>query len=86
MMGFSNDNGYGRMMENWGWDGWLVGLIFVLIIIALIVIVVIFLNKPRRQYSNISADSAIEIAKTRYAKGGITKDEFEKLRDHLKEK
>lgn len=73
--------GWGHMM-NFGWGGifmWIVFLIIVLVIVYLIV----QSNKPR-SYDSSFIESPIDILKKRYAKGEITKEEFEKMRKDLK--
>ncbi len=69
-------NGFGGMMFGW---------IFWIIIIAVIIWAVIqFVNKSasqsKQEHTN---ESPLEILKRRYAKGEITKDEFERMKKDL---
>jgi len=72
---------------NFGWIGMGLGAIIMLIIwagiIALIVWVVL---KLVRSGQKSSSETPLEIARTRYAKGEITKKEFEQIKRDLGEK
>ena len=79
MMG--NDFGYGMMnsYSPFGWFGF--GFIFMLIFWGLIIWLIVWIIK---NYSKSHSDSASEILKKRFAKGEITKKEFERIRKDLK--
>ena len=68
-----------------GW--WIFGAVWMTLfwgaIIALIVWAISRLTGDRRQED---ADSALEIARRRYARGEITRDEFEQLKRDLSER
>lgn len=62
---------------DFGWMGF--GLIFWLILIVVIVYIVIKISDNRRINLN-SSNNALEILKKRYAKGEITKDQYEQMK------
>jgi putative membrane protein len=73
--------------DPWGWGGMWFGPIFPLIIIAIIIwAVVTFVNNTRkhdRQNSHLQKETALDILKKRYAKGEISKEEFEQMKKDL---
>lgn len=81
MMGYNNFNGYGNMMGNFGWGGLLIGLLLFILVIAAVVFAISSFNRP---HNAASIDPAIEVAKQRFAKGEITKEEYESIKDRLK--
>lgn len=76
----NNGYGYGMMGSYFGLGGWLMGILVILLIGLIIYFAVRFGvgNLPKG-----SAESSLEILKKRYAKGEITKDEFEKIKKDL---
>ena len=76
------------MMGYWlrgiGWIGIIINLIISVVLIIGVVFLIIWIVK-RLSYNNSDRDlnnttpSAIEIVKKRYAKGEITREEFQKL-------
>ncbi len=72
--------GYGQ----WGWLGMILGMVIMVVIwgglIALAVWIVMKLVRSGRETSSASP---IEIAKSRYARGEITKEQFEQLKKDL---
>ena len=76
------------MMGYWyGGLGW-IGMVINLVILVALIIGVVFLtiwivkrsgNNNSGQMLNNAAQSAVEIAKERYAKGEITREEYQKL-------
>ena len=64
--------GYGLGFHGFGWIFWLliIGLIF-------------FLIRSGSDSSNKSDKSALDILKERYAKGEISKEDFEEKKKHL---
>jgi putative membrane protein len=95
MMGPGMMGGYGGMggmMGGFGAQGFafnplvaILSLVFWALIIAGIVILVVWLarNAGRTGLAASSSDPALEILKTRYAKGEITKEQFEEMRHTL---
>ena len=79
----------------WGWNGWgwggmlLMMLFWVLVLgglIALILLAVSAWGRSRTSQSGetrASSDRAIEILKERYARGEITKEQYEQMRRDL---
>jgi putative membrane protein len=62
------------------WFGW----IFWILIIVLVVWLVVNQNNKNKQYfNNNQSDSALDILKKRYAKGEISKEEFERVKKDL---
>ena len=80
MMGYNNYNGYGNMMGNSGWGGLLIGFLLFILVIAVVVYAIRSFSRP---HNVASINSAMEIAKQRYAKGEITKEEFESIKERL---
>jgi putative membrane protein len=71
------------MMNNYGW-GWGVGMmVFWLVTLAVVAIVVLRLLKSH-EHGTRSGSDPIGIAKERYAKGEINREEFEQLKKDLK--
>lgn len=80
---------------NHGWGmgfGWVFMVFFWVLVIAGVIYLIQLIAKGsksgsqenREIFSGVSReDSALDILKKRYARGEITKDEFEKLRDDL---
>ncbi len=65
----------------WGMGfGWLTGLVFIVLIIWLIVRVV-----NQDSYRRNRSSSALDILKERYARGEISKEEFEEKRKHIEQ-
>jgi putative membrane protein len=64
--------------------GWVWMLVFWGAIIALVVWVVRRISQPPAASSG-SAPSALEIAKARYARGEITREQFEELKKDLRD-
>jgi uncharacterized membrane protein len=73
------NNGYGMM--GFG-GGWLFGVIFFIFIVILIGLVIYFIVKNLTN-SNSNKDTPIDILKKRYAKGEISKEEFEKIKKDI---
>jgi putative membrane protein len=75
--------GPGCGMMGWGHHGLLwpipVGLLSILVILSIIW----FVRSMARSRKDGTEDSAIEIVKKRYAKGEITREEFEKIKEDI---
>jgi putative membrane protein len=76
--GYMGNYGYGTM----GYGGIFFGLIFWILII---VVAYLLIKKLLEQNKNKGGEgkSALDIAKERYAKGEITKEEFEEMKKRL---
>ncbi len=95
MMGPGMMGGYGGMggmMGGFGAQGFgfsplgaILSLVFWALIIVGVVLLVVWLvrNSGRTGLSAPSGDPALEILKSRYAKGELTKDQFEEMRRTL---
>ncbi len=73
------------MMNRFGGHGWGMGLAWLagLILIVLIVwLINTIINRNKNHFENIGT-SAIEILKERYAKGEISKEEFEEKKREI---
>ncbi len=79
--GYGGESGMmGTGMGGW----WIFGSIFMILFWAVIILAIIWLYKQIRGPSaGAATESALDIAKKRYAKGGITKDEFEELKKEI---
>jgi putative membrane protein len=74
--------GYGMFGGQFMWVGMLLHLLLVVGIILLVIWLIKKLTQPK--HVNVESSAAIEIIKERYAKGEITKEEFENLRKDLR--
>lgn len=80
--------GYGPMMGGWGWGGWILMAVLWALVIAGIVMLVVWLVRaaPRHPGSvgpmsvaSPQGDEACNIARARYAKGEITKEQYDEI-------
>ena len=73
---------------HWGNYGWGMGFgwFFMIILSIVIILCVVFLVKlfTRRQEGKYQNEAPLDILKKRYAKGDITREEFEKMKSDLK--
>jgi len=73
----------GHMMD---WNYGLGGFIWFLVILAILLGVVIYFIKNREKLrQDYEEESALEILKKRYAKGEITKQQYEEMKKDLNE-
>ena len=74
----------GPYSGGFGWGGMIIGgvlmILFWVAIIALTVWVVRLIIRPGHAPREGTSPSALDIAKTRYARGEITKEQFEQLK------
>lgn len=74
-------------MMHWGDYGWGMGFgwIFMIIFWLLVILGVVFLFQTlTRDSAKTGREDSLEILKKRYAKGEISKEEFERMKDDLK--
>jgi putative membrane protein len=67
---------------NWGWGGGIMMIFWVVLIVALIYWVIHTANRSSNQQS-LQSESAMDILKKRYARGEISKEEFEMRKKDL---
>jgi putative membrane protein len=68
---------------NWVVFGGLLGLLFWVALLALAVLVIASIARPEPQRVSASSNNALEILKERYARGEISKEDFENMRRTL---
>jgi putative membrane protein len=78
-------NGYGGMMGGYGFNpfGAILSLAIWAVIIGGIVLLVIWLVRNVNVAPHESSESPLDILKARYAKGEITKEQFDQMRRDL---
>ncbi|MGD0274756.1 MAG: SHOCT domain-containing protein [Syntrophales bacterium] len=69
--------GWGNMMYYGG--GMYMGMLFIIIIAVVLIYFVVQTAKPKDTIGS-SGDTPLDILKKRYAKGEITKDEFDRMK------
>jgi len=70
------------MNNGWGMgygNGWIIGLIILVVVIGVIVVAL----QHRKKSTKSKYNSPQDILKTRYAKGEISKDEYDEKRNHI---
>jgi putative membrane protein len=73
--------GYGGM----GWIGMILGLVFTIAVIIGFVLLAVWAvrrvsgNNSQSVSTNLASQSAVDIAKARYAKGEISREEFQQI-------
>jgi putative membrane protein len=65
------------------------GALGLLLLVALVVVVVLLLTRSsaggRRATGRPSSQTPVEILQERYARGEITREEYQEMREHLRE-
>jgi len=83
--------GMGPGMMNWGYGvGWVMGIINIIFWVAVIIGVVYLIkwlssSSKQKGQEGKSVDSALDVLRERYAKGEISREEFEEKKKVLKE-
>lgn len=78
--------GWGWMHGAYGWPLWWLGAGFRLLILAAVIVGIVYLVRGvsrRGGWPGRSDESALEILKKRYARGEISKEEFEEMKRNL---
>lgn len=76
---------YGGWMGSFGWIGMLVGLVFwVLVLGGLAWLVTWAVRRGSGSGVASTGSSAIEIARQRYARGEITREQYQQILDDIK--
>ena len=70
------------MMDNWGVDGGL-SMLIVMLVVAVVVLIGVWLIVRSSRDARSSSPNALDILRERFARGEITKDEFEAGRKTL---
>jgi putative membrane protein len=75
-------------MMHWGNFGWGMGFgwIYMIIFWALVITAAVYLFRSiaNKSGSEVRHDAPLDILKRRYAKGEITREEFERMKDELR--
>lgn len=78
---------WGPYSGGWGWGTMIIGgilmILFWVALIALVVWVVKLIIKPGQPQGSGTVQTPLDIVKNRYARGEITKDQFEQLKRDL---
>ncbi len=81
--GYGPMHGWGRMMSygcGYGFGGFFMWILF---LAAIGVAVYFFVQRSRSKGGELSRETPIEILKKRYAKGEISKEEFDRMKSDL---
>lgn len=78
--------GWDHMMDGWhmwGWGGWAMVIIWVVLLAALVYIVTRTARPETHPRSAAAPESPLDVLKKRYARGEISKEEFEEKKRDL---
>lgn len=81
-------NGYGNMMDSYGYNmiwGGSFGLISMLLLIVIAFVIYKYAAQGRL-IRNINNDDALEILKQRYARGEIDEEQYNRMQDSISRK
>lgn len=73
----------GYMMSYYGYGWMLLGLVFMVLFWAAVILLILWLYRQLKGGAPVIGESALDILKKRYAKGEITREEFERMRKDL---
>ena len=79
----SNSGITGWVVHGMTWDMWLVHTIIGMLFIILIVYVIYWLFAKDGEVISLAKDKPVDILKMRYAKGQITKEQFERMKKEI---
>lgn len=75
---------WGPGMAGWGFGmGWFWPPIIMLVTIMVVIAAIVYLVRRNSPPSGPGGDTALDILKKRYARGEISKEEFEEKRRHI---
>ncbi|WP_147805324.1 SHOCT domain-containing protein [Alkalicoccus halolimnae] len=82
---------YDMMNGNWGSGMFVSGLIWILFLVLLIVLIIFLVNKLSGTGNSSSStaplrDESLNILKERFARGEISEEEYDRIKQKLKEK
>ena len=81
-----------HMWSGWGWGGMFIGVIFMLLFWGIVITLVFFAIRSlirsnqsgeSRDYPSRQPQTSLEILKERYARGEITRPEYQEMRSDL---
>jgi putative membrane protein len=76
-------NRWGHMMGYGYGGGWLMWILFIVLIVVVVYLVV--QTPKRRDYGPPGEDTPLQILKKRYARGEISKEDYDRMRKDLEE-
>lgn len=81
---FGCGEGWGSMMDfgYFGYGGMFMWMVFIVILVAVVIFWLVQETRTKADH-RLSGETPLDILKRRYAKGEITKDEFEKVKKDL---
>ena len=77
------DQGYGPGMWGWRMMGFMGPFMMIVFWIVFIVVIVLIVRWVKSSTGHVQGESALDILKKRYAKGEISKEEFENIKKDL---
>ncbi|MGM0432934.1 MAG: SHOCT domain-containing protein [Spirochaetota bacterium] len=90
MMNGWNNGWYGPGMMGWSPWGWIIGILIVVLVVVLVVMLLRSRSGDRGDYfgsrSSNTREDPVEIVKERYARGEITREEYQDMLEELKKK
>jgi putative membrane protein len=76
----SYDQGYGPGMWGWRMMGFMGPFMMIIFWIVTVVVIVLIVRWIKNSTGHVQGESALDILKKRYAKGEISKEEFENMK------
>ncbi|MEP7216051.1 MAG: SHOCT domain-containing protein [Anaerolineaceae bacterium] len=78
-MGWDGDH-----MDGWGWGAWVMMSILMVLFWSTVVVIVLWLVRSQALHSHPEGKaSPLDLARERYARGEISHEEFERIRENL---